>query len=209
MQIWSCAKNRTIILATLPKCFTLKDSKLLLNLLLFFLNFGTILILLFHINPLRSQICTYPVFLCSLYVSPNVFLDVGCGFAIVSDDLMLNMVPIRPPDHILNFWSLLRIGFPDFTAICLLHSLENGSWIAASLILVIVTAFAVSLMSLRALAAEYVWASANAHTMNDILCSASVTGSSKQETEDVFWGLRHLEEATGAWCPAPETCLIW
>ena len=60
------------------------------------------------------------------------------------------------------------------------------SWIAASLILVIVTAVAVALMSLRALSAEYVWASANAHAMDDMLCSASVTGSSKQETKDVF-----------------------
>ena len=61
----------------------------------------------------------------------------------------------------------------------------------------IVTAFAVPLMSLRALTTEYVWASVNAHVMDDILCSASVTGSSKQDTVDVLWGWLHLEETSG------------
>ena len=38
---------------------------------------------------------------------------------------MLYVIPIRPPDHSLNFWSLISTGFPVCTVICMLCSLEQ------------------------------------------------------------------------------------
>ena len=38
--------------------------------------------------------------------------------------------------------------------------------------------------------------------------SCQDTGACKQVIEDVWFGQRRLEKASGAWCPAPGTCLI-